>query len=45
MSVVVTLYVSKTIKKMSINETQTKLHSIRPKLKSNGVTDFDETNG
>ena len=44
MSVVVTLYVSNN-KKMNINETQSKLHSIGPKLKSNLVTDFDETNG
>ena len=36
---------SRTIKKMNINETQSKLHSIGPKLKSNLATDFDETNG
>ena len=42
---VVTLYVSNNKKKMNINETQSKLHSIGPKLKSNLVTDFDETNG
>ena len=36
---------SRTIKKMNINETQSKLHSIGPKLKSNLVTEFDETNG
>ena len=28
-----------------MNETQSKLHSIGPKLKSNLVSDFDETNG
>ena len=44
MFVVVTLYVSKN-KKMNINEAQSKLHSIGPKLKLNLVTDFDETNG
>ena len=33
------------LKKMNINEAQSKLHSIGPKLKSNLVTDFDETNG
>ena len=31
---------SRTIKKMDIKETQSKLHSIGPKLKSNLVTDF-----
>ena len=36
---------SRKIKKMNINETQSKLHSIGPKLKSNVVTDFDETKG
>ena len=36
---------SRTIKKMNINEAQSKLHSIGPKLKSNLVTDFDKTNG
>ena len=36
---------SRTIKKMNINEAQSKLHSIGPKLKSNLVTDFDEKNG
>ena len=41
MSGVVTLYVSNN-KKMNINETQSKLHSKGPKLKSNLVTDFDE---
>ena len=41
MMVVVTLYVSK----MNIKEAQSKLHSIGPKLKSNLVTNFDETNG
>ena len=36
---------SRTIKKMNdTNDTQSKLHSIGPKLKSNLVTDFDETN-
>ena len=45
MVVVVTLYVSKNNKKMNVNETQSKLHSVGPKLKSNLVTDFDETNG
>ena len=45
MVVVVTLYVSKNKKKMNVNETQSKLHSVGPKLKSNLVTDFDETNG
>ena len=40
MLVVVTLYVSNN-KKMNINETQSKLHSIGPKLKSNLVDDFD----
>ena len=30
---------------MNINEEQSKLHSIGSKLKSNLVTDFDETNG
>ena len=45
MLVVVTLYVSSNKKKMNINETQSKLHSRGPKLKSNLVTDFDETNG
>ena len=49
MSVVVTLYVSKNKKinewvSMNINEAQTKLHSIALKLKSNLVTDFNETN-
>ena len=39
---VVTLYVSNNKK---INDTQSKLHSIGPKLKFNLVTDFDETNG
>ena len=29
---------------MNISETQSKLYSIGPKLKSNLVTDFDETN-
>ena len=43
MSVVVTLYISNN-KKMNINDTQSKLHSIGPKLKSNLMTDFDETN-
>ena len=33
------------IKKMNINKAQSKLHSIGPKLKSNLVADFDETNG
>ena len=47
---VVTLYVSKNKKnkimiKKNINEAQSKLHSIGPKLKSNLRTDFDETNG
>ena len=32
-------------KYMYINEAQSKLHSIGPKLKSNLVTAFDETNG
>ena len=36
---------SRKIKKMDINETQAKLYSIGPKLKSNLVIDFDETNG
>ena len=36
---------SRSIKKMDINETQSKLHSTGPKLKPNLVTDFDETNG
>ena len=36
---------SRKIKIMNINEAQSKLHSIGPKLKSNLVTDFDETNG
>ena len=36
---------SRKIKKMNINETQSKLYSIGPKLKSNLVTNFDETNG
>ena len=36
---------SRTIKKMNINKTQSKLHSIGPKLKSNLVDDFDETKG
>ena len=36
---------SQKIKKMNINETQLKLYSIGAKLKSNLVTDFDETNG
>ena len=31
---------SRTIKKMNINETQSKLHSMGPKLKSNLVTDL-----
>ena len=44
MLAVVTLYASKN-KKMNINEAQSKLHSVGPKLKSNLVTDFDETNG
>ena len=30
---------------MNMNKAQSKLHSIGPKLKSNLVTDFDETNG
>ena len=33
---------SRKIKKMNINETQSKLYSIGPKLKSNLVTDFGE---
>ena len=45
MVVVVTLYVSNIRKKMHIREAQSKLHSIGPKLKSNLLTDFDETNG
>ena len=44
MSVVVTLYVSNN-KKININDIQSKLHSVGPKLKSNLVTGFDETNG
>ena len=36
---------SRKIKKMDINETQLKLYSIGPKLQSNLVIDFDETNG
>ena len=35
--------VTRKIKNIYINETQSKLHSIGPKLKSNLVTDFDET--
>ena len=45
MLVVVTLYVSKNKEKMNINEAQSKLLSIGPKLKSNLKTDFDETIG
>ena len=30
---------------MNINDAQSKLHSIGPKLKTNLLTDFDETNG
>ena len=45
MLVVVTLSDVSKNKKMNINETQSKLYSIAPKLKSNLVTDFDETNG
>ena len=44
MSVEVTMYVSNS-KKMNINETQSKLYSIGSKLRSNLVTDFDQTNG
>ena len=36
---------SRKINKMNINETQSKPYSIGPKLESNLVTDFDETNG
>ena len=36
---------SRKIKKSEYHETQSKLHSIGPKLKSNLVTEFDETNG
>ena len=36
---------SRKIKKMNINEAQSKLHSVGPKLKSNLEADFDETNG
>ena len=36
---------SRKIKKLNVNETQSKLYSIGPKLKLNLVTDFDETNG
>ena len=32
-------------KKMNVNEAQSKLHSIGPKLKTNLVTDIDETKG
>ena len=35
---------SRKIKKMDVNKTQSKLFSIGPSLKSNLVTDFDETN-
>ena len=44
MLVVVSLYVSNN-KKMHINEAQSKLHLIGPTLKSNLLTDVDETNG
>ena len=44
MLVVVTLYVSKNKKKNS-NETQSKVYSVGPELKSNLATDFDEKNG
>ena len=44
MLVVVAPDVSKNKKEMNINEAQSKLHSIGPKLKSNLETDFDETN-
>ena len=44
MLVEVNLFVSNNKKMNDTNETHSKLHSTGPKLKSNLVTDFDETN-